>query len=290
MNTRNIRFASNRLCDVRSQFLHELLPLYSKGEVDAFFAMLCEEYLGLDWAHVLLHLSEPINQSDLLRFHWALEELLQERPIQHVIGHVDFCQCRIEVNASVLIPRPETEEIVQRLSRLGRPMKSILDLCTGSGCIAIALKRAFPQAQVTAVDLSPEALAVACRNAAKNGADVRFLQEDVLGGLPGLAESYDLVVSNPPYVLDSERATMRRNVLEYDPSLALFVPDSDPLLFYRAIGRFAQGHLAPGGVLALEMNALLAGETEALLQSQGFSTESCDDFRGMPRLLLARTT
>ena len=289
MNTTDMRIPSNRVRDIERYMHAELDAQYGEEEVRVFVGMLFEAFLGWDRAHLLLHREGTIDQSDLLRFHWAVEDLRQWRPIQHIVGYTDFCGCRIRVTPDVLVPRPETEEMVSWLcaQRAACVPDSILDLCTGSGCIAIALKKAFPEAAVTAVDLSPAALALARRNAEENGTAVEFVEADVLEGLKGVNGRYGLIVSNPPYVRESERAMMAANVLDYDPAMALFVPDDAPLRFYRAIGAFAAGHLAPQGLLALEINEALAAETCALLQSQGFSTEVHEDFRGKPRMVTA---
>lgn len=289
MNTTDMRIPSNRVRDIERYMHAELDALYGEEEVRVFIGMLFEAFLGWDRAHLLLHREGTIDQSDLLRFHWAVEDLRHHRPIQHIVGYTDFCGCRIRVSPDVLVPRPETEEMVSWLCarRAACVPDSILDLCTGSGCIAIALKRVFPKAAVTAVELSPTAFALARRNAEENGTAVEFVEADVLDGLDGLNGQYGLIISNPPYVRESERATMAANVLDYDPAMALFVPDDDPLRFYRAIGAFAAGHLAPQGILMLEINEALAAETCALLQSQGFSTEVHEDFRGKPRMVTA---
>ncbi len=322
MNTRNIRFKSNRVHDILALYHEELDPLYGPGEVAAFGEMLFEAFLGWDRVQLLTSKSHTVNQSDLLRLHWALEDLLRHRPIQHIIGHVDFCGCRIAVSPDVLIPRPETEEMVdflvengewrvengerrteshrgQALSTLRSPLSTpqVLDLCTGSGCIAIALKKAFPTADVTAVDLSAAALAVARRNALENAAEVNFVQSDILA-IPkaeGKEESnfnsqfpiFNLIVSNPPYVRLSERAAMQRNVLDYEPGLALFVPDDDPLRFYRAIAALAEHRLAPDGLLAIEINEALADDTCALLRQHGFNPQVHKDFRDRNRFITA---
>lgn len=288
MNTTDMRIPSNRVRDIERYMHAELDALYGEEEVRVFVGMLFEAFLGWDRAHLLLHREGTIDQSDLLRFHWAVEDLRHHRPIQHIVGYTDFCGCRIRVSPDVLVPRPETEEMVEWLCRRDTCVPdSILDLCTGSGCIAIALKRAFPEAVVTAVDLSPAALVLARRNAKENGTAVDFVEADVLEGLNGINGRYGLIVSNPPYVRESERAVMAANVLDYDPAIALFVPDDDPLRFYRAISAFAARHLAPQGLLALEINEALAAETCALLQSQGFTTEVHEDFRGKPRMVTA---
>ena len=163
----------------------------------------------------------------------------------------------------------------------------ILDLCTGSGCIAIALKKAFPAADVTAVDVSPKALEMARQNAKNNGVEVCFMERDVLNGVDGLSGSYGLIVSNPPYVMEKERAQMAANVLDYDPALALFVPDDDPLRFYKAIATIAKGHLAENGQVVVEINEDLAEETCAVFKAQGFTSRVHEDFRGKPRWISA---
>lgn len=303
MNTREMRIPSNRVRDIERYMHAELDTLYGEGEVGVFVGMLFEAFLGWDKAHFLLHRGETIDQSDLLRFHWAVEDLKKYRPIQHIIGYADFCGCRIAVCPDVLIPRPETEEMVQQIFRRlesgvrnsscgTRTMPNslnILDLCTGSGCIAIALKKAFPQACVTAVDVSEKALAVARCNAEANGTDITFIQADILDpkNIESQYSTFDLIVSNPPYVRDSERTQIAANVLDYDPALALFVPDDDPLRFYSAIADIASRSLAPDGLLAVEINEALADETCALLRGRGFDPVTNTDFRNRPRWITA---
>ena len=317
MNTRNIRFRSNRVRDILSLYHEELDHLYGPGEVAAFGEMLFEAFLGWDRVKLLTSKDHTVNQSDLLRLHWALEDLHRHRPIQHIIGHVDFCGCRIAVSPDVLIPRPETEEMVDFLVESGewrvengewraengerRAESRILDLCTGSGCIAIALKKAFSGADVTAVDISPAALAIARQNALENAAEVTFVQSDILAtpkeenkeknreekNFNFQFSIFNLIVSNPPYVMEKERAQMQPNVLDHEPPLALFVPDDDPLRFYRAIAAIAQSHLANDGLLALEINEALANDTCALLRQHGFDPLVHQDFRGRDRLVTA---
>ena len=291
MNTRNIRFRSNHVRDIIGLFHEELDGMYGSGEVGVFLDMLFEAFLGWDKVRLLTSKEQTVDQSDLLRFHWALEDLLKHRPIQHIIGHTDFCGCHIDVSPEVLIPRPETEEMVQWIISqfsIFNFQFSILDLCTGSGCIAIALKKAFPEAKVTAVDVSPKAMEIARQNARYNGAEIDFQQADILASTFHFSLStFQLIVSNPPYVRDSERATMRRNVLDYDPALALFVPDDDPLRFYRAIAEKAKQSLVKEGLLVVEINEALAEETSALLQGQGFNPEVHTDFRSKPRWISA---
>ncbi len=289
MNTRNLRFRSNRVRDIIGLFHEELDGMYGSGEVGVFCEMLFEAFLGWDKVRLLTSREQTIDQSDMLRFHWALEDLKRQCPIQHIIGYTDFCGCRIEVSHDVLVPRPETEEIVNWIitNHSSLITHRCLDLCTGSGCIAIALKKAFPAADVTAVDISSAALEMARQNAKNNGVDICFMQDDVLNGVDALSGSYGLIVSNPPYVMEKERAQMAANVLDYDPALALFVPDDDPLRFYKAIANIAKEHLAKDGMLVVEINEALADETCAVFKAQGFTPRVHEDFRGKQRWISA---
>ena len=289
-NTAHIRIPSNRVRDIERYLHAELAGLYPDKEIGAFVDILFEAFLDWDKAHLLLHRDDTVNQSDLLRFHWAAEDLKQYRPIQYIVGYTHFCCLRLQVQEGVLIPRPETEEIIERIKQSCSP-GTILDLCTGSGCMALALAAHFREAEVYGIDVSPEALAVAKRNAADNGLEVTFLQCDLLHSDPPLPHpAFDLIVSNPPYVCDSERKDMSPNVLDHEPSLALFVPDDDPLLFYRTIGHYASHHLSPNGLLVLEINEHLGNETCQLLQQQGFSTTLHKDFRDKDRCIIAHKT
>lgn len=291
MNTTSLRIPSNRVDDIIRYTRGELRSLYADGEVEMFIRMLFEAFLGWSQAQLLVRRGETINQSDLLKFHWAVEDLKRQRPIQHITGFTDFCGCTIGVGPEVLIPRPETEEIVFRtIEHLqGHEPRTLLDLCTGSGCMAVALARTFPSAEAYGVDISAEALTRAAANAKRNGVEVRFAQCDLLADTPALpCRQADLIVSNPPYVCDSEREAMLPNVLDFEPALALFVPDSDPLRFYRAIGQIALRLLTPDGLLVLEINERLGSETCALLQSLGFRTLLSQDFRGRDRMVTAQ--
>ena len=290
MNTTNMRIPSNRVRDIEQYFRNELSDIYPEGEIKMFVRMLFEAFLGWDMAQLLLHREDTINQSDLLKFHWAVEDLKKHRPIQHIIGHTEFCGLRIEVSPEVLIPRPETEEILLQFlnNKNTKTAPAILDLCTGSGCIAIALSKYLPEANVFGVDVSEKALQMAQKNAKNNNVEVNFVRCDILLNEPPLpCTTFDYIFSNPPYVLDSERKEMQENVLGHEPSLALFVPDNDPLLFYRAIGLYASKHLTKEGQLILEINEHLGRETCQLLQSLGFTTRLNKDFRDKDRSIIA---
>ena len=284
MNTTELHIPSNKVRDIERYCLDTLHELYPEGEIRSFINILFEAFLGWDTAHLLLHRDDTINQSDLLNFHWAVEDLKHYRPIQHIIGYTNFCDCRISVGPEVLIPRPETEQLVNIILQqpLPHPCR-ILDLCTGSGCIAIALAKHIPDTQIQAIDISEQALLRAKENALSNKVDIEYRQADILHWENVKWQDYDLIVSNPPYVLETER--LDHNVMDYEPHNALFVPENDPLLFYRAIAELAQQHLH--GVLALEINENLGTETSDLLKSYGFKTTLLNDFRDKDRFIIA---
>ena len=213
-------------------------------------------------------------------------------PVQYVTGRTEFCDMTFHVDGSVLIPRPETEELVlwaeQCAAGFQRPR--ILDVCTGSGCIAIVLAAHLPQADVTALDISHTALETARRNAAMNGVSIRFIEDDALNGMPSLAgETFDIIVSNPPYIPHSEIESMHVNVTRYEPHEALFVDDADPLVFYRAIARAARTMLSDDGSLFFEVHEAWAERTAEMLRGEGFGqTEVRNDLFGKPRMTCSR--
>ncbi len=219
----------------------------------------------------------------------ALARMEEGCPLQYVLGFTEFCGMKVRVSQGCLIPRPETEEMVSLILDTFEPPVpegesfNILDLCTGSGCIAYALARAFPEAQVFGCDISTAALDVACRQRIKvGGARPVFFQADILKAPPAGLPKFSLIVSNPPYVMESERAQMRRNVLDYEPSEALFVPDDDPLRFYAAIRSWASALLLPGGEIWMEINERLGPETAAVF---GPAAEILKDLSGKDRFI-----
>lgn len=222
-----------------------------------------------------------------------LEQIKQDiaswRPVQYILGYADFCGMQLEVNPAVLIPRPETEELVEWVGSESAEGARILDVGTGSGAIAISLARSLKGSRVWALDISAEALSVARRNGQLYAPNVEFVQGDALADFSGVvAESLDVVVSNPPYIPLSDRVLMRPNVVEYEPQLALFVSDDDPLIFYRSIARTARKMLREGGKLYYEIYEALADEMELMLRSEGYkSIRLREDFRGKPRMICA---
>ena len=278
---------------LHSSLIRLLAPRYGEGEAQALVRTLLEDEAGLSLTDILMGKADALPAEEQARLLTMTRRVAEGEPLQYVTGYQPFCGLRIGVEPGVLIPRPETEEWVEVLVREDRGYHHILDLCTGSGCIALALQQAFPEAQVEGWDISFEALAIARRNAEALGLDVTFRQVDVFfveeRGERREENLWDLITANPPYVLESERDSMADHVLSHEPSLALFVPDDDPLRFHRAIARLAAKRLALGGMVAMEINERFPEETSALLQREGFSdirlfTDAC----GKPRMVSAR--
>lgn len=264
-----------------------LRSLYPEREALQIARILVAERSGLTPTELLVNPEENVRIE-------GLEELIAAlaagRPLQYVLGYTEFCGLRIGVREGVLIPRPETEELVGRIVRQAPPSPTVLDIGTGSGCIAIALDRLIAGAEVHAVDLSERALAIARENAAALGSYVRFFRADALGDLHEAAgRQYDIIVSNPPYVPAGDRTAMRRNVTGYEPAEALFVPDDDPLRFYRAIARSARRLLRPGGSLWLEIDERQAEAIRRLLASEAYEAiEIYLDMNDKPRMAWCR--
>jgi release factor glutamine methyltransferase len=251
-----------------------LQAIYPEREAQAIAVLVIEQLLHLNPLQRMMEAQRPVPEAALAELPALQARLLAHEPVQYVLGTAYFDDMALEVTPSTLIPRPETEELVHVISQeqAGRTGLRVLDVGTGSGCLAIALARRLPQARIMAVDISPEALAVAARNAAHYAPGVAFEQVDILQATPaGLASgSLDVLVSNPPYVRESERPEMRDNVLAWEPATALFVPDEDPLLFYRRLAGLGAELLAAGGGIYLEINEALGAETAALLAMHGF--------------------
>ena len=274
---------------VRHQIEKELSDFYPQGELKVLVRMLLQQVAGWSLVDMLTHNDLTLTAAQQMQIADAVDRLKRYEPIQYILGAAEFDGMRLVVDARALIPRPETAELVLLLAETLSPDASVLDIGTGSGCIAVALARRLPQAQVSAYDVSPDALALAAENARNQNVTIDFRQMDILHEVPADAPMFDAIVSNPPYVTDSERASMDANVRDYEPALALFVPDDDPLLFYRAIADFAVSHLAVGGQLFFEINHRFGAATAALLQSKGFDKVSVlRDTFGKARFVVAR--
>lgn len=276
-----------------SEIWHRIATSYDDGEARAIARILIEELFGLSYTDIVCGATDQLSADDTLRLDSAVRRIEQGEPLQHVLGYADFCGNRFGVNASVLIPRPETEWLVDEGERLmngasnAAPSapKRILDIGTGSGCIAISLKLRLGEAYVEAWDISEEALRTAESNAKALKAEVAFCKRDALRAEESVAP-WDLIVSNPPYICDSERAAMDDNVLLHEPHTALFVPDDDPLRFYRAIARYALRSLSNGGSLLFECNTRYAEATGEMMREMGFEDVMVnDDCFGLPRFV-----
>lgn len=279
-----------------AEFIRESVPalekLYPSPEARGLVLMLCEERLGVrSYTHIVEPLFE-IPEPELPGLKADMSRLAAGEPIQYVLGYTEFCGRKFKVGPSVLIPRPETGQLVDEslklLAAMGRPAK-VLDLCTGSGCIAWSVALGAPGVSVTAADISEPALALA-RSQFKDvssGANApEFVCSDLLGGCREICGRFDLLLSNPPYVMEKEKAAMRCNVLEHEPGIALFVPDDDPLLFYRALASVSLRLLDSSGTGIVEINEALGPETAAVFEAAGYrKTEILRDIFGKDRFV-----
>ena len=268
----------------------ELNGLYPETEIKAFTRIILEHVCGLDYTARILMRENTIDPRCNGLITEIVDRLKKYEPIQYILGETEFFGLKLKVNQAVLIPRPETEELVQWIAETEIPADSrILDVGTGSGCIALAVKKQFPDATVSAVDISVHALETARKNGEINNLNVNFFQADILTWENSGWEIYDLIVSNPPYVRESEKEAMFPNVLKYEPESALFVSDSDPLLFYRRIAEFAQKLLNETGWLFFEINEKSGMQTAQLLEKKGFrAIEIKKDLFGKERMIRCR--
>ena len=269
-------------------YVQRLQQTYPPGEARALYRMVMEMRFGLSQTDLMLGKDTLLSANDRNKLEEIIQRLMQKEPVQYILGQAEFCGHIFHVAPGVLIPRPETAELVQWILSTvpspDRPFCSLLDVGTGSGCIAISLSlEGFP---VTASDISPESLAIAQKNAESLQAKIDFVSEDVLHPRHNNNEKWQLIVSNPPYICEREKADMDDNVLLYEPHLALFVPNDDPLLFYRAIAEYAQSHLAPSGMLFFEINQIYGNELISMLSEMKFDDiELRQDQFGNPRFI-----
>lgn len=275
------------LREIKNIFHSELDVLYGKEEVSSFFYLLIEHYFDLERFVLTIQPELVIDKEQETIIFNALANLKLERPIQHIIGSSYFMELDFKINSHVLIPRPETEELVRWIledNKKAEKHLTILDMGTGSGCIPISIAKSLSNANVYGLDISLEALEVAQENNKVHGTQVDFFQADILN--LDIKCTYDIIVANPPYIRELEKADMQNNVIDYEPSIALFVPDEDPLKFYRAIVDFASKHLNDKGSLYLEINQYLDKEMILLLEEYEFHTiELKKDMYGNDRML-----
>ena len=263
--------------------------MYPAEEVRSLTHRIIEYVSGLPIHRQLLFEDKKLSPDKRQRMTEIVRRLVASEPLQYVLGEALFCGLSFVVNPSVLIPRPETEQLTMQILRQAMtPKARILDIGTGSGCMAVVLAKNLPQADVTAIDISPDALTVAAYNAERNHVIIRFRQADIRTVSPESFPAFDVIVSNPPYVRESEKADMKPHVLDWEPHGALFVSDDDPLAFSRCIAGFALRKLTPSGTLFLEINEALGTKTVAMLHTEGFHTvELMRDLWGKDRFIAA---
>jgi release factor glutamine methyltransferase len=288
-----MKIPSNKVADILWYFRQELATRYDVSEIDQMAAWCFEDFVGMSRTSLLTRPDATVNESDLLRFHFAVKALRTGRPIQYILGKTDFYGLTLKVNENVLIPRPETEELVAWICadrKTDTSTFSIIDIGTGSGCIALALKKNLPQTHIYALDASLGALSIARENAHTTENELHFLHLDILeNSTAAKIPNCTIMVSNPPYIKRSESSSMAEHVLQHEPNEALFVPDDDALIFYHAIGKLALEKLKPNGALYFEINEALGYETCMLLQQLGFGdVELRQDMQGKDRMIRAR--
>lgn len=269
--------------------IHEIrnaiTPLYGEREAESIARMVVCKELNYSFSQLVAHYDDEVEIAGLDEI---IAELSNGRPIQYVLGKAEFCDAEFEVAEGVLIPRPETEELVYRIAESAKRGSRILDIGTGSGAIAISLSRLIKEAKVVAIDISKEALAIARRNAEQLGADVEFVEADALGDLSHLGK-FDIIVSNPPYIPQSDIIDMRKNVVEFEPHIALFVPDDDILRFYRATAENAQKMLHEDGAMWFEIYEKAGKQMCEMLCEMGFlRNEVLSDANLKPRMVWSR--
>ena len=280
-----------KIKEYRSYFIQELTPIFDAGEAESFFYLILEDKQQLKRIDLALQPDLTLSEDEIKVWNAILEQLKQEIPVQYLLEKTSFYGLDFEVNPAVLIPRPETEELVDWIIKSnlkGQNSKSlkILDIGTGSGCIAISLAKNIPNAQVFAIDVSEKALATAQKNAEVNKVKVTFLNKNILE-TSDLEQQFDIIVSNPPYVRNLEKEEIKKNVLDNEPHLALFVEDNDALIFYKKIAELAQKNLSENGQLFFEINQYLGQEMIELLEKMNFKNiELRKDIYGNDRMIL----
>ncbi len=263
--------------------------LFSPSEIREISYALAECVTEMPLSKLLISKDIKLSENQVKKIESFVARLKNGEPLQYVLGYAVFCGHTFGVNSSTLIPRPETAELVDWVVKSVNDHPKILDIGTGSGCIAISLKCAISSAKIVAVDISDEALKTAKENAKKNGVDVDFRKVDILTESAKIIDEFDIIVSNPPYICECEKKNMQRNVLDFEPSTALFVPDKNPLLFYETIADFAKTHLRKNGNLFFEINQKFPDEMCEMLRQKGFTKiELRKDFYGNDRMIKVR--
>ncbi len=293
-----MKIISNKLKDIVSFFKQELNGLYDERELRSIIFIVMEEFTGYSSSQLLTNDDHTVSESTLLKINFAIKDLKEYKPLQYILGYTTFYNLKIKVTSDVMIPRPETEELVKWVideNKYAKEIKAdsvpkvikLVEIGTGSGCIAIAIKKNIPEISIKAVDISEHALKVARKNADLNKVEINFIQHDIFDkNLYAFKFKIDIIISNPPYVRESEKALMSPNVLNYEPEVALFVKDEQALVYYEAIADFALLRLKPHGCIFVEINEALALEVAELFILKGFKKIKIrQDIHGKDRML-----
>lgn len=284
-------FAHMNWREAESELIKSLLSIYSSGEAAAIADLVAENLSGLKRTERTLKTKTALTDAAITKLHAIQKRLMDAEPVQYVLNEAWFCGLKFYVDKNVLIPRPETEELVEWIiSDCRFPVNElqVLDIGSGSGCIPISIKRRIRKAIVSGCDVSSEALKIARRNAENLGTEVEFMETDFLNHHSWKAfPAFDIIVSNPPYIPENDKTSMHSNVLIYEPHIALFVPNSDPLLFYKALSDFGKLHLKPSGSLYMEIHESLGDAVTSLFQSKGYTTILKKDMQEKDRMLKA---
>jgi len=280
---------TNNLIDLIPYYKSKLGEVYEESEIENIFYLICDYTHNLSKIDIRIS-NTKLSESELLIHRSYVKRLLTNEPVQHIIGETEFYGLPFFVNQNVLIPRPETEELIDLiLTSTKNSDLNILDIGTGTGCIPITLKSNLPLTKETAIDISEKALDTATKNATLNKVDIQFIQKDILTEDLNDLPLFDIIISNPPYVLESDKLKMSKNVLDFDPALALFVEDTNPLLFYKRITKLATNKLTPNGQLFFEIHENFGKETEQLLIDSGFiGTRIIKDMQGKDRIVYGK--
>lgn len=273
--------------DIKSYLEKELIDIYPQSEINALSSIIIMTVLRVSRLHVFAMPQDPVTGKHVNEIISICRELKYGKPLQYILGETSFYNCRIKVNPDVLIPRPETEELVDLIIRENRGFTgTILDAGTGSGCIAIALAVNLPGTKVTGIDINEGAIKISKENAILNKVNVSFFVTDIFNPGPGSVHDLQIIVSNPPYIRESEKKRIARNVLDYEPHTALFVPDSDPLVYYRAILSMAETTMIHGGKVYFEINEAMGEPMVQLLEGSGYSgVKIVKDISGKERII-----
>ena len=288
----SMEIKTNLLREIKRQYLKELETVYDKQEANSLLNILIKHFFGLSRVDQAVQTDFRLSESEILKLHFAVKDLKNEKPVQYITGETEFQGLKLKVTPDVLIPRPETEELIDLIVKenTSRKINSILDIGTGSGCIALSLKKYFPESEVTGIDISENSLKIANENSELNGLQVNFVKADILdSNVKNKFEKFDLIVSNPPYVTEDDKILMKKNVLEFEPHLALFVENNEPLVFYEKIADFSVEKLNPDGQLWFEVNEKYGYEVSGLLKHKGFKNVTViKDFMGKERFVFCK--